>query len=219
MRWLTMSRLIRIYNICKLFISVYRVAGILILNWIRCALKSNQRLLTVPKTIIVHQITNVNEFMRNNFVQSATVFGTFPRYCRKVQWTKSKQHIIFPFCIWMKKSEETVWTQPRCHRNWSMIRPTSSLFLLTVPVWFHCCSSLYSRTSMARTSLEPWKFVRDMGNSSHWGLIMAPVQEANSDNLGKSFRFFYTMIVCWVYSLESLWWGDSNEYTQHTIPW
>ena len=27
------------------------------------------------------------------------------------------------------------------------------------------------------------KFIRDMGSSSHWGLIMAPVQEANSDNL------------------------------------
>ena len=26
--------------------------------------------------------------------------------------------------------------------------------------------SLYSRTSMARTSLGPWKFVRDMGSSS-----------------------------------------------------
>ena len=47
----------------------------------------------------------------------------------------------------------------------------------------------YSRTSMSRTSLDPWKFVRDMGSSSHWGLIMAPVQEANSDNLRKSFRF------------------------------
>ena len=42
---------------------------------------------------------------------------------------------------------------------------------------------------MARTSLGPWKFVRDMGSSSHWGLIMTPVQEANSDNLEKSFRF------------------------------
>ena len=47
----------------------------------------------------------------------------------------------------------------------------------------------YSRTSMARTSLGPWKFVRNMGSSSDWGLIMTPVQEANSDNLGKSFRF------------------------------
>ena len=29
----------------------------------------------------------------------------------------------------------------------------------------------------------------NMGSSSHWGLIMAPVQEANSDNLGKCFSF------------------------------
>ena len=43
-------------------------------------------------------------------------------------------------------------------------------------------------------------------------------QEANSDNLGNFFLIFYTIIV-WVYSLELPWWGDSNEYTQHTIPW
>ena len=42
---------------------------------------------------------------------------------------------------------------------------------------------------MAQTSLGPWKFVRNMGSSSHCGLVMAPVQEVNSDNLGKSFRF------------------------------
>ena len=48
-------------------------------------------------------------------------------------------------------------------------------------------SSLYSQTSMAQTSLGPWKFIRDVGSSSHQGLIMAPVQEANSDNLAKSF--------------------------------
>ena len=29
--------------------------------------------------------------------------------------------------------------------------------------------SKYNRTSMAWTSLGPWKFVRDMGSSSHWG--------------------------------------------------
>ena len=79
------------------------------------------------------------------------------------------------------------------------------------------CLPEYSRTSMARTSLGPMKFVRDMGSSSHWGLIMAPVQEANSDNLGEIFSIFYTTIVCWVYSLESPRWGDSNEYTQHTM--
>ena len=73
---------------------------------------------------------------------------------------------------------------------------------------------------MARTSLGPWKFVRGMGTSSHWGLIMAPVQEANGDNSGV-FSIFYTMIVCYVYSLKSPRWGDSNskEYKQHTIPW
>ena len=76
----------------------------------------------------------------------------------------------------------------------------------------------YSRTSMARTSLGPWKFVRDMGSSSHWGLIMEPVQEANSNNLG-IFSIFYTVIVCWVFSLKSPRWCDSNEYTQHTISW
>ena len=48
---------------------------------------------------------------------------------------------------------------------------------------------LYSRTSMAQTSLGPWKIVRDMGSSSHWGLIIGPGQEANSNDLGKSFRF------------------------------
>ena len=40
----------------------------------------------------------------------------------------------------------------------------------------------YSRTSMARISLGPWKTFRDMGSSSHWGLTMVPGQEANGDN-------------------------------------
>ena len=40
---------------------------------------------------------------------------------------------------------------------------------------------------MAQTSLGPWKFVRDMGSSSHWGLIMALGQEANGDKLGVFF--------------------------------
>ena len=34
-------------------------------------------------------------------------------------------------------------------------------------------------------SLGSWKFFRDMGSSSNRGLIIAPGQEANSDNLGK----------------------------------
>ena len=58
--------------------------------------------------------------------------------------------------------------------------------------------------------------VRDMGSSSHWGLIMTPGQEANGDNL-VIFSSFWTIMVCWVYSIESPQRGDSNEYTQHTI--
>ena len=44
---------------------------------------------------------------------------------------------------------------------------------------------------MAQTSLEPWKFVWDMGSSSHSGLIMAPDQEANGDNFGNLFNLLY----------------------------
>ena len=44
---------------------------------------------------------------------------------------------------------------------------------------------------MAWTFLGPWKFVRDMGRSSHWGLLLAPGQEANDDGLGIFFFFFF----------------------------
>ena len=45
----------------------------------------------------------------------------------------------------------------------------------------------YSQTSMARTSLGPWKFVREMGSSSQWDLIMAPGQETNGYIFGNVF--------------------------------
>ena len=45
---------------------------------------------------------------------------------------------------------------------------------------------------------------------------MAPIQEADSDNLGNSVRFS-TQLLYVVYSLESPHRGDSNEFTQHTI--
>ena len=44
---------------------------------------------------------------------------------------------------------------------------------------------------MARTSLGPWKFVRDMGSSSHFGLTMTPGQEANHGNSG---IFFFDVL-------------------------
>ena len=55
----------------------------------------------------------------------------------------------------------------------------------------------YSKTSMARTSLGPWKFIRYLGSSSHWGLIMVSGQEANGDNFKEVF-LIHTIIVCWV---------------------
>ena len=44
----------------------------------------------------------------------------------------------------------------------------------------------YSRT-IARTSLGPCRFVRDLGSSSHWGLIIAQGQKANEHNLEMPF--------------------------------
>ena len=56
----------------------------------------------------------------------------------------------------------------------------------TRPTWsIH--DLVYSQTSMARTALGPWKFVRDNGSSSHWGLIIAQGQKANKNNPGMSF--------------------------------
>ena len=60
---------------------------------------------------------------------------------------------------------------------------------------FRWSSVLSCRTSMVRISLgrwkfvpARWKFVRDMGSSSHWRLIIALGQEVNGDNLGMPFR-------------------------------
>ena len=36
----------------------------------------------------------------------------------------------------------------------------------------------YSQTSMARTPMGPWKYVRDRDSSSQWGLTIAQGQEA-----------------------------------------
>ena len=49
---------------------------------------------------------------------------------------------------------------------------------------------MYSRASMAGTSLGPWKLVPDMGSLSQWGLIIAPGQDTNGDISGV-FSIFY----------------------------
>ena len=48
------------------------------------------------------------------------------------------------------------------------------------------------------------EIVREMGSSSQWGLIMAPGQEANDDDLG--IADILDNNVCWVHSLESPQW-------------
>ena len=46
------------------------------------------------------------------------------------------------------------------------------------PPCFIPAQATISRTSMARTPLQPWKYVRDRGSSSKWVLIIATGQEA-----------------------------------------
>ena len=47
----------------------------------------------------------------------------------------------------------------------------------------------YSRILMAQTSSGPKKVVWDMGNSSHWGLIVVQGQKTNSEYFGFLFQF------------------------------
>ena len=55
-------------------------------------------------------------------------------------------------------------------------------------LWNIAVKHVYSRNSIARTPLGPWRFNLVLGRSSNWGLIIAPGQEANGDNLEMSFR-------------------------------
>ena len=76
--------------------------------------------------------------------------------------------------------------------------------------------NVYSRTWMART---PWKFILDMGGSSHRVNHSARLGDKNLKNIWNVFSIFYKIMVCWVYSLESPHRGDSNDHTQHTFYW
>ena len=71
---------------------------------------------------------------------------------------------------------------------------------------------IYSRTSMARTPLGPWKSIRAMGSSSQWRLIMAPGRKANIANSGKSIDLLYNN--CMLSALIRI---ASLEYTQHNF--
>ena len=74
--------------------------------------------------------------------------------------------------------------------------------------------NIYSRSSMAQPSLEPWKYV--------FKTVVVPANECYSlgQVMGHNrdiFLIFFKMKVYCVFSLESPHWGDSNENTQYTI--
>ena len=107
--------------------------------------------------------------------------------------TSSLPHNIYGWKTCLKHAYQVMFTfhgrliTP--HIFWARICMNIPNFVFVSPYFTIMQLIFYSRTSMARTSSGPWTFVRDMGSSSHWGLIITPVQEANSDNLGTSFRF------------------------------
>ena len=90
-------------------------------------------------------------------------------------YSQKKSEPIFIVCRGSKPFSSTV--EPFLKRVWCALKQTR-------------------RTSIARTLLEPRKFVRDMDSSGHWGLIMAQGQEANWDLIVFFFSIFYTIIVC-----------------------
>ena len=103
-------------------------------------------------------------------------------------------------------NNEGVWSEPslpayKTNRYWRIHRRTQKATnrLCRCAAWSapslpdhglraHSPRWTYSRILVTWTSLGPWRFVRGIDSSSHWGLIMTPGQEANCDSLGKSFR-------------------------------
>ena len=100
-----------------------------------------------------------------------------------------------------------------CTKNWNAyiycrLRWKAVGVRYTQRLLFSLWGSLCSRTSTARTPLEPWNYFRDRRSSSLWVLIIAQGQEAYRD----TFSIIFNMKVCCVFSIES-----PNENTQYTI--
>ena len=97
------------------------------------------------------------------------------------------------------------WTNFKCLKDAQAMEIQFYVVLITVQrqFQFHIQSNFNSSNIFGTMEIVP-----DIGSLSHWGLIMAPGQEAN----GNIFSIFYTKIVCCVYSLELPQWGNSNEY-------
>ena len=94
------------------------------------------------------------------------------------------------------------------HEHISGVRTCVCMYRTSMYVCMHV--SMYNRTSMAQTPLEPLKDVRDKGSSRKGVLLITPDQEAYLFD-------FFIMKVCCLFSLKPAYRGDSNNYTHHTI--
>ena len=75
-------------------------------------------------------------------------------FCQGKQNGKSKKKALGPFSK-MSETLLAISSPPLVVKNDNLKHALSGSILI------------YSRTSITRTSLEPWKFVRDMGSSSY----------------------------------------------------
>ena len=75
--------------------------------------------------------------------------------------------------------------------------------VFVVHLYIGVSDNAYNRTSMAQSSLVPWKFIPNMSSSR---VNHSTRTGANGDNLG-TFSRSSIVILCWVYSLESPRWG------------
>ena len=64
---------------------------------------------------------------------------------------------------------------------------TIETYLRNLCIFIRNHKYIYCKISVAETSLGPWKYLQDMGSLSQRGLILAPGQESNGDNLGIPF--------------------------------
>ena len=126
------------------------------------------------------------------FTERSVVIFIMPSWWADLVWEKQPSDLL-QSCAQPSTCQKYV--SSRCDSNEKWKYPSNAtgfapfslaMYILNIRTFYRI--AIYSRTSMTRTSLEPKKFVRDMGSSSHWGLIVED-QEAKSDNLGKSFQF------------------------------
>ena len=130
-----------------------------------------------------------------SFLLSVSMVVTTPSSCFKLYlYNCNLRHVMWKsvFRAWTySKNIQTVWSEPFGGHIQNLLydcRTEKNVWMHMI-IWI-CAINIYCQTSMAQTSLGPWKIVGDMGSLSHWGLILVPGQETNGDNIGKSFRSY-----------------------------